>query len=576
MADDAHIRKMTCPSCGAPVDLNGTSGTCDYCGARLERSQPAPKPTPATGPTPIPAVQVQVVQWPVASHGIQVVSAEDDEPTGCVGGFLALPFIVLGIAAVLLGGWFYGDQAVAAISGLATSVPGMPSIDIPSVDIPSVEIAATADRSHSWSVTNGPAVLLPATGAAAKSDMIVTAYNPFENRYALLYLAGGETQERWASESLDISYGSPVFLGSNTLYAVSETDLVAINLADGTTVWRAALVDAVHSHTCQDCLQVIAGNVIALTQDGTLQAFDAASGRPLWSTQLNQQPRQLLAVNGYAAVFDQENQDAEVDVVLYDPADGTEAQRLSPRCPNEPFPGRPQGPNIFAPAYPADGGKTLYIVAGFFEPGCLQRWDATTGTMVWQATFPIDLLRSDEDDLMTETTYYLSSGHGLTAVNLADGAVRQLMDEPDYALTPLGEQAGLLLVGARRERGTQRDELWAVDANSGERRWQFVPQATERVGGLSTTFRADAGLWTWQFTNQGIFVLQAHADPGRLVVETLQFQDGVSSGQTTIPVTELSHTFELVGRQGNVLWLRVDSGLVALDTTSSALTSQWP
>jgi hypothetical protein len=228
--------------------------------------------------------------------------------------------------------------------------------------------------------------------------------------------------------------------------------------------------------------------------------------------------------------------------------------------------------------YPADRGKTLYILAGFFEPGCLQRWDMTTQTMVWQATIPVSMIRDDADDLMTDTALYFSDGDALIAVNKADGSVRELISEPDYALTPLGEQAGLLLVSARRERGTQRDELWALDANSGEVRWQHVPQATDRLGDSTIVYTSEPGLWTWQFTNQGVLVLQGRSEPNRLVLETLQLQDGVSTGgQQTIELETTSQwNLEVIGWQGGDVWLKLDDEVAVVDTAEATITSTWP
>jgi outer membrane protein assembly factor BamB len=568
MADDVHIRKMNCPSCGAPIELGGTSGTCDYCGARLERAEPKAEPAqpiPTTFSVQVP--QVQVVQWPAAhTRSIQLIPAEEDEPTGCVGGVFGVIMLLGVIGALLAGGWFFGDSALAAFNSLATSVPGLPEVEIPAFGTP--------DRSNSWTI-NGPALLLPesATNPTA-SDAIVTAYHPYESHYALLYLEGSDHQQRWQSEPLADGYSAIITLGGSHLYVANNTDLLAIDLAEGTTVWQAALADKIIS--CQDCVQAIGDNVVVLTQDGTLQAFNALTGQPQWNTLLNKQPRQLLAVNGYAAVLDQETDTAESDLFLYNVTDGTLAQRLSPRCPNHSFANSPQGPNLYDPVHVADGGQTIYFIGGFFEPGCLQRWDAASGTMTWEATFPVDRIRDQRDDLLTATTYYLSSGHNLTAVNLADGTVRELLSESDYNLAPLGEQGGLLLVSATRQRGTQRDELWAIDANSGQRLWQFVPQATTRLSDSSV--HSGNGLWTWQFTGQGVVVLQARPEPNRLIVETLQRQDGVSTGQTTVELNSSSFSLdmEVIGWQGDQVWLKLDNKLMVLDTTEAAFVSNWP
>lgn len=564
MPDRINLRKMNCPSCGAPVELEGAVGTCEYCGARLERAMPTPEEKPAEK-----KVEVQVVQWPAVQSTPVVV-----QPSGgssCLG-LLIVPIILLfvgGIVAASL--WMSGSAITSSFDSISTVIP---SLATPLAELP----IGTPDRTSAWSISNGPAALIPA-GDGLAPDVVVSGYHPFDNVQGLLYLEGENHNLRWKSEPMKVSFGSPLYVGKNHIYVVSETNLFAINRSDGATAWQASVVDLVYSHICTDCLQQIGNSVVALSQDGTLQAFNADTGQLLWSTLLNEQPRQLVAVNGLVGVFDRESDDAEVDIFLFNPADGTLAHQLQPRCPNESFPSSPQAPGIYMPMYAADGGKTLYVLAGFFEPGCVQRWDMTTQTMVWQTTIPVGMIRHSGDDLMTDTSLYFSNSDALIAVNKADGTVRELISEPDYALTPLGEQAGLLLVNARRERGTRRDELWVLDANTGERRWQYVPQATERLDGSTyIVYTSEPGLWTWRFTNRGVLVLQGRSEPNRLVLETLQLQDGVStSGQKSIELdTTRQWNLEVIGWQGDRVWLKLDDEVAVVDTAEATIRSTWP
>jgi outer membrane protein assembly factor BamB len=564
MPDHVNLRKMNCPSCGAPVELAGAVGTCEYCGARLERAMPAPEEKSAEK-----KVEVQVVQWPSVQATPVVI-----QPSGgssCLG-LLIVPIILLFIGGIVAASlWMSGSAMFSSFESFSTVIPSFATA------MPNIPVG-TPDRTLAWSITNGPAALIP-VGDGLSPDVLVSGYHPFDNVYGLLYLEGETHNLRWKSEPVQVSSSSAIFVGTNHIYVISETDLFAINRTDGATAWQASVVDLVYGHICRDCLQQIGNSVVVLSQDGTLQAYNADTGQPLWSTLLHEQPRQLVAVNGLVGVYDQESDDAEVDLFLYNPADGTLAHQLSPRCPNESFPDSPQGPGIYTPMYPADGGKTLYIAGGFFEPGCLQRWDMTTNTMVWQTTMPTDLLRDDANDLVTDTTFYFSNGDIITAINKADGTMRELINEPDYAFTPLGEQAGLLLVSARRERGTQRDELWALDATSGERRWQYVPQATGLLNeSTGIVYTSEPGLWTWHFTNQGVLVLQGRSEPNRLVLETLQLQDGVSTGgQQTIELETTSQwNLEVIGWQGDTVWLKLDDKVAVVDTAEATIRSSWP
>jgi outer membrane protein assembly factor BamB len=564
MPDHVNLRKMNCPSCGAPVELAGAVGTCEYCGARLERAVPQPEEKPAEK-----KVEVQVVQWPAVQSTPVVI-----QPSGgssCLG-LAIVPIILLFVGGIVAFSLFMsGNALTSTFEGFSTVIPGL------ATSMPNIPIG-TPDRTLAWSISNGPSALIP-VGDGLAPDVLVSAYHPFDNVNGLLYLEGESHNLRWKSEPMQVGYGTPLYVGENHIYVVSETNLFAINRSDGATAWQASVVDLIYGHICQDCLQQFGDAVVALSQDGTLQAFNAGTGQPMWNTLLNQQPRQLINANGLIGLYDQESDDAEVDLFLFNPADGSLVHQLSPRCPNESFPNSPQGPGIYTSMYPADGGKTVYIVGGFFEPGCIQRWDLTTQTMVWQTTMPVDMLRDSGDDLLTATTLYLSNSDAITAVNLADGTIRELINEPDYALTPLGEQAGLLLVGARRERGTQRDELWALDANSGERRWTYTPQATNRLeGSTNIVYTHEPGLWTWRFTNQGILVLQGRSEPNRLVFETLQLQDGVStSGQQTIELETTSQwNLEVIGWQGDNVWLKLDDQVAVVDTTEATIVSRWP
>jgi outer membrane protein assembly factor BamB len=297
---------MNCPSCGAPVELAGTVGTCEYCGARLERAVPKPEEKPAEK-----KVEVQVVQWPAIQATPVVV-----QPSGgssCLG-LLIVPIILLfvgGIVAASL--WMSGDAIISSVDSITTAIP---SFATPLAQIP----VGTPDRTLAWSISNGPAALIP-VGDGLPPDVVISAYHPFDNVNGLLYLEGESHNLRWQSEPVQATYGSPLFVGQNHIYVISETDLLAINRSDGATAWQASITDLVYGHICRDCLQQIGDSVVVLSQDGTLQAYNATTGQPLWSTLLNEQPRQLVAVNGLVGVYDQESDDAEVDIFLINPAD---------------------------------------------------------------------------------------------------------------------------------------------------------------------------------------------------------------------------------------------------------------
>src|SRR5688572_32887064 len=106
MPDHVNLRKMNCPSCGAPVELAGAVGTCEYCGARLERAIPKPEEKPAEK-----KVEVQVVQWPAVQSTPVVI-----QPSGgssCLG-LLIVPVILLFVGGIVAASLWMSGSAITS------------------------------------------------------------------------------------------------------------------------------------------------------------------------------------------------------------------------------------------------------------------------------------------------------------------------------------------------------------------------------------------------------------------------------------------------------------------------------
>jgi DNA-directed RNA polymerase subunit RPC12/RpoP len=156
----------------------------------------------------------------------------------------------------------------------------------------------------------------------------------------------------------------------------------------------------------------------------------------------------------------------------------------------------------------------------------------------------------------------------IISLDTTNGRWQAVGPTPDYDLIPLAVVDNLLIVRATRSRGTPRSELWGLDLVSGEQRWQYVLQAQR--------WFKEAGsepAWDWRLTPHGLVVLQLFSDPDQLVVEKLESQTGVSSGQNTIP---LEDNF-LTGIAWNdaAAWLAIRK-IYALDLATSSLSYTWP
>src|SRR5690606_15246858 len=165
---------------------------------------------------------------------------------------------------------------------------------------------------------------------------------------------------------------------------------------------------------------------------------------------------------------------------LFDNVTGQTTRNLQPRGRNEPFgDSDPQLPGIYDPVYQDATGQYLYFFMGFFEPGTVQKWDGTTGELVWEVTGPVDEIKPnyDEHPLFTEERIYIGNDHDLGMIDEATQTYQLLTNSADYEMRPLTIQNNVLLVLAQRTRGSARQELWGLDATNGVLRWQYVPTA---------------------------------------------------------------------------------------------------
>jgi hypothetical protein len=99
----------------------------------------------------------------------------------------------------------------------------------------------------------------------------------------------------------------------------------------------------------------------------------------------------------------------------------------------------------------------------------------------------------------------------------------------DYDVMPLAEQGDVLVVRAKRTRGSDRTELWGLDSSTGERLWQHELQA-EILRDVDSGIGED---WVYRLTPQGVVLLQLLEDPLQLVVQKID----VATGQVVVDTT---------------------------------------
>ena len=331
-------------------------------------------------------------------------------------------------------------------------------------------------------------------------------------------------------------------------YVIVGSTVQALILSDGAVEWETSLSDEVAA-TCRECAVLAKDRLLVLTSDLVLQGININSGEVEWNyemkTSLDWRVKPILLGEGdKIALVDQTDSDAAAPGVLhvFNTGDGEQFQSIAPQCSDIPL-------KVNSPVFIDQEGKNAYFTFSSGITHCIQGWDIEDGRMVWEKTLPEEISKApwffdnphlDNPGLLADDVLYYGFGAPaqkgkLIAIDLSDGAINLLLEDSNYAITPLLKGDGMLLARASRTKGSAQDELWAVDIPSGEILWQHELQTTDLMGWGSN----DSGVGTWTLVPVGskLAVIQVISEGGGgapyyVVVEILNKQDGVITTET--------------------------------------------
>jgi outer membrane protein assembly factor BamB len=416
-----------------------------------------------------------------------------------------------------------------------------------------------------------PAILVPSAGA--QPDVAALFYNPDKDTRLIGLVDGTSGKLRWQGAPLTgDGFAQGIASIGELVYAASGNSLLAYHKSDGTPAWQTQMPDKLNYG--DTTIMVVAGRVITINADQSLQAYDAATGSLAWNRRLNGYDRNLRLMDGSLMVLDYTEGTYDYSMYFIDPLNGNEQRVITPTC---------QISEFTTAALDVDSGiiyiqseNSLYLFYDSYD-GCAQRVDFTTGQVLWQAIPENDFSFSAYgfNSLTADAIIYIGDSSQLLAMNKTDGMIQFILADDNYDFVPLAVTGDTLVVRARRSRGTERFELWGVNIATGKQMWQMVLQGfspidppNEMAGLVDDTDFA----WTWKLSPAGLTLLKFQGAPNQMLLDTINPTDSTLLGEQIIPLTQVSGDFysipEVIGWQDNIVYLNVDSVIYVVDIST--------
>jgi outer membrane protein assembly factor BamB len=535
-----------CPSCGASIAMKGDQGTCAFCGTAIERPKSARTQPPARPPQDQPPV------WNGPS--VTVVRANLAKPrrgSSCLGTLIMV--VLLAVVGVVIAVSLMGGRLLTAITNGTGPLSQIPAV-INQIKLGPITKMAT---------------VLPRDGKGG--DLVVYTYGVSDSRYSVALIDGGSHAVRWQSQPLSKdAYQGQLVAGQDMLYLTDQDQLVALRLSDGTPAWQTALAVEPQS-SCDACVRLLGDHVIVLEKNSGVESFNIKTGKLAWSKRLSDNTRRL-SVAGDRLVTTQPSQEKDGTIVAFlDPASGKPTLQIDPHCPQPNTFSELERPRSDTPFLFNADATTMYAMYGFFSQ-CAQAFDLSNGETRWEMMMEENMLPaswSNSTALVTDQALYVNQNNMIWAMDTADGSVRTLVEDKEYNLRPLARRDNILIVLAAPTWDSQRQELWGLDAASGERKWQQSLKAHSLRQGSSS------GDWDWQLTPKGLVLVQVLRDDARLIVETLDPQSGTSSARQETQLSDL-HMPSLYQPMwtDDTAYLKLDSQIYAIDLATGKLAYQ--
>lgn len=376
------------------------------------------------------------------------------------------------------------------------------------------------------------------------------------------------------------SYTSMFFATTDehSVYLIVKNKLMALKQTDGSLSWETSLQDE-PAFDKKHAFSVFGDKLLVLTKDGSLQGFSTRDGRPVWTVRFSETPNRLYVLATSVVVIDKDKDKKVLKQI--DPMQGNVLaidRPLGP--PTKPF-GFLEGVEYLKDMIAVPEENALYLAFGHYKPFNVQKWDLTTHKATWQSTlWQTEGLWYDLGEtggmVTTEQSLVFVAGKTIVVVDRKTGEVHSFQnfvdDMKDYNISLSQAQANILVIHAVRKKGTDRQEIWGIDVNTGKRLWQHIFDALKPSAHTSLLHDND---WVTEATPHHLHMFAFYPADKSIDYNRFDLKTGSSLAHKMLKTPELDSFSQVLQLNEEGLWLITGKGLYKISLESSETDFSW-
>jgi hypothetical protein len=333
-----------------------------------------------------------------------------------------------------------------------------------------------------------------------------------ERHYRLQAREFGSSTPEWESAGVgdEAAQGEVISsLSGAAVYWVIGTQVQALQCSDGKTLWKASLAhDLALGASARAAL--VGSSLVVLERDGTIEAFSARSGQPVWHHRYLPGTDHLLVGSERILI--------PLDDKTWTLVQGSSGRQVTHFKLQA---GRSSAGSEARWALAPDG-KSAAVISGMIDP-LAALVSLQQGKLGWCRLLSNDYpqpMGMEQAPQLEDNQLWWTQRHDLLALDLARGKVRRVYHSAEDGLTFLGASKGRVLLASRPDWDSSSWSLRCIA--QGKQSWSYKVKGKSRLGEMGMSD------WTVVVREDHLILLQVLTNPSHIAVDRIALSSGKS------------------------------------------------